>query len=78
MLRVTIARLRLDVPLDLDLNYWAVGYSATDARDYGVYLGPLNLQVEIDKLYREWDFGKVWAEVPCLNAHRPKSARNYT
>jgi hypothetical protein len=33
-----------------------------DAAD-GVYLGPFNLQVEIDKLYRERDFGKVWVEV---------------
>jgi hypothetical protein len=63
MLRVTIARLKLDLRLDLDLNYWALGYAAADARDHGLYLGPLNLQVEIDKLYRERDFGKVWVRV---------------
>jgi hypothetical protein len=63
MLRITIARLKLDVRFDLDLNYWAVGYAAADARDHGVYLGPLNLQVEIDKLYRERNSGKVWIRV---------------
>jgi hypothetical protein len=63
MLRVTIARLKLDVRLDLDLNYWAIGYAAADAQDHGVYLGPLNLQVEIDKLYRERDFANAWVKV---------------
>ena len=49
--------------MDLDLNYWAIGYAAADARDHGVYLGAFNLQIEIDKLYREQDFEKVWVKV---------------
>ncbi len=63
MVRITIARLKLNIRLDLDLNYWAVGYAAADARVYGINLGPLNVQVDINKLYRERDFGKVWVEV---------------
>ncbi len=51
ILRITVARLELDLRLDLDLNYWAIGYAAADARDHGLYLGPFNLQIEIDKFY---------------------------
>jgi hypothetical protein len=63
MVRMTVARIKLDLRLDLDLNYWALGYAAADARDHGIYLGPLNLQVKIDKFYRERDFVEAWVEV---------------
>jgi hypothetical protein len=63
MIRMTVARLKLDLRLDLDLNYWAVGYAAADAHDHGLYLGPFNLQIEIDKFYRERDLVEAWVEV---------------
>ncbi len=63
IVRIIVARLKLDLRLDLDLNYWAIGYAAADARDHGVYLGPFNLQVEIDKFYQERDFVSAWVEV---------------
>jgi hypothetical protein len=61
--RITIARLKLDVRFDLDLNYWALGYAAADARDHGVYVGPVNLQIEINKFYQERAFVHAWVEV---------------
>lgn len=61
--RITIARLSLDLRLDLHLNYWAIGYAAADGRDNGVCLGPLNLQIKIDKFYKEREFVDAWVQV---------------
>jgi hypothetical protein len=62
-LRVTVERLKLDVRLDLDLNYWAIGYAAADRRDHGLYFGPINIQIETDKFYRERNFVSAWVEI---------------
>ena len=51
-----------EIRLELDLNYWALGYAAADVRDHGVYVGPFNLQIEIDKFYQERDLVDAWVE----------------
>jgi hypothetical protein len=63
VLRVTVERFKLDVRLDIDLNYWAIGYAAADWRDHGVYFGPINVQIEIDKFYQERNFVNAWVEI---------------
>jgi hypothetical protein len=32
-------------------NIWLLGYSMADSHDHGLYLGPLNIQIEYDKFY---------------------------
>ena len=62
VVRITVERLKLEIRLDLDLNYWALGYAAADVRDHGVYVGPINLQIEINKFYQEPDLVDAWVE----------------
>lgn len=53
---ITLARLvvgRLEMRLACDLNIWLLGYCMADARDHGIYCGPLNLQIEYDKCWWE-------------------------
>jgi hypothetical protein len=63
VIRITVERLKLEIRLELDLNYWALGYAAADARDHGVYVGPFNVQIEVDKFYQEPDLADAWVEV---------------
>jgi hypothetical protein len=63
VIRITVERLKLELRLELDLNYWAFGYAAADARDHGVYIGPFNVQIEIDKFYQEQNLVDAWVEV---------------
>jgi hypothetical protein len=63
VVRITVERLKLEIRIELDLNYWAFGYAAADARDHGVYVGPLNVQIEINKFYQEPDLVDAWVEV---------------
>jgi hypothetical protein len=53
LFRLVIPRLKLDIRLALDLNIWRVGYLMAAPWDHGLYLGPLNLQVEYDVMYQE-------------------------
>jgi hypothetical protein len=53
--RHVVRRWKLDIRLELDLNIWRVGYAMADVHDHGIYLGPLNLQIEYDKLFDEPD-----------------------
>jgi hypothetical protein len=39
--------------LDLDLNIWFLGVYLGDWRDFGIYLGPLNIQIETGKGFDE-------------------------
>ncbi|WP_262268637.1 hypothetical protein [Microvirga yunnanensis] len=63
VVRITVERLKLELRLELDLNFWALGYAAADARDHGVYIGPFNVQIEIDKFYQEQDLVDAWVEL---------------
>jgi hypothetical protein len=60
--RITVERLKLEIRLELDLNFWALGYAAADALDHGVYVGPFNVHIEINKFYQERDLVDAWAE----------------
>lgn len=51
--RHVIQKRRLEFRLDYDLNIWRIGYMMADAHDHGIYLGPLNLQIEYNKF---WDW----------------------
>jgi hypothetical protein len=51
--RITIRKWKLELRLEVDLNIWRLGYMMADAHDHGIYLGPLNLQIEYDKSY-DW------------------------
>ena len=53
--RIVIKRCKLELRLELDLNIWLFGYMMADAHDHGIYLGPLNLQIEYDKLFNDPD-----------------------
>ncbi|MFD2226080.1 hypothetical protein [Microvirga arabica] len=50
-----VFRDKLEIRLDVDSNIWRVGYIMAAPWDHGLYLGPLNLQIEyglVDKI--EW------------------------
>jgi hypothetical protein len=52
----SLARLiiwRTEFRLDLDPNIWLIGVMIGSLDDFGVYLGPINLQVETDKGFNE-------------------------
>jgi len=49
LLRLTIWK--TEFRLDLDLNIWALGVTCVELDDLGVYVGPLNIQVETGKMY---------------------------
>jgi hypothetical protein len=51
--RLTIQKWKLEIRLEFDLNIWSVGYTMADLHDHGIYLGPLNVQIEYDKCY-DW------------------------
>src|SRR5260370_27373549 len=53
--RYAIHNWKLDILLELDLNIWRVGYAMADVHGHGIYLGPLNLQIQYDKLFDEPD-----------------------
>ena len=36
--------------LDLDLNIWFLGVNLGNWRDFGIYLGPFNIQIETGRL----------------------------
>lgn len=47
----TLGRLvagRLEIKLDLDLNIWRLGVVVAASHDWGLYLGPFNIQFESD------------------------------
>jgi hypothetical protein len=49
LLRLTIWR--TEFRLDVDLSLWGLGFTCVEFDDCGIYLGPLNVQVETDKMY---------------------------
>ena len=49
--RSVVPKWKLELRLEFDLNLWMVGYVMADTHDHGLYLGPLNLQIEYDKFY---------------------------
>jgi hypothetical protein len=49
--RSVIYKWKLELRLQLDLNIWQVGYVMADMHDHGLYVGPLNLQIEYDKMF---------------------------
>ncbi|MCW2238215.1 hypothetical protein [Azospirillum canadense] len=44
---------KLDVKFEIDINIWRIGVSMADPRDWGLYCGPLNVQIEYCKRYAE-------------------------
>jgi hypothetical protein len=46
--RLTIWRTKFR--LDLDLNIWFLGVNLGNWRDFGIYLGPFNIQIETGRL----------------------------
>ena len=53
--RRVIRKWKLDIRAEFDLNLWQIGYVMADIHDHGVYFGPINVQIEYDKLYKEPD-----------------------
>jgi hypothetical protein len=48
-LRLTIWK--TEFRLDLDLNIWGLEVTCVELDDLGIYVGPLNIQVETDKMF---------------------------
>jgi hypothetical protein len=46
LLWLTVRALRLVIHVDLDTNIWRFGYFMAAYSDHGIYLGPLNVQIE--------------------------------
>jgi hypothetical protein len=46
LLALTVRSLRLVIHIDLDSNIWRAGYLMAAYDDHGIYLGPLNVQIE--------------------------------
>ena len=46
LLRLTFRSLRMVIHVDLDSNIWRLGYCMAAYDDHGIYLGPLNIQIE--------------------------------
>jgi hypothetical protein len=44
---------KLEARLQIDWNIWRFGVCMADACDWGVYVGPANLQLEYGKRYAE-------------------------
>lgn len=44
---------KLEARLQIDWNIWRLGVCMADACDWGVYVGPANLQLEYGKRYAE-------------------------
>lgn len=51
--RFILPKWKLELRIECDLNIWQFGYSAADIHDHGLYIGPLNLQIEHNKLYNQ-------------------------
>jgi hypothetical protein len=51
--RIAIRSLQLDIRLEVDSNIWLFGYAMAAPWDHGLYLGPINLQVEYNVRYAE-------------------------
>lgn len=51
--RWVIRSLKLDIRLEIDLNNWRIGYVLAAPWDHGLYLGPVNLQIEYTVMYDE-------------------------
>jgi hypothetical protein len=49
ILRVTVWK--TEFRLDVDLNIWGFGVSCVEQDDCGIYVGPLNIQIETDKMF---------------------------
>jgi hypothetical protein len=49
LLRLTIWK--TEFRLDLDLNIWGLGVTCVEFDDLGIYVGPLNLQIETGKMF---------------------------
>jgi hypothetical protein len=49
LLRVTVWKTELR--LDVDLNIWGIGLTCVELDDCGIYVGPLNIQIETDKMF---------------------------
>ena len=47
--RIVLAKSKLELRLEADLNDWRFGYIMTDVHDHDFYLGPFNLLLEYDK-----------------------------
>jgi hypothetical protein len=48
---LVIPQWKLEVRFDVDLNIWRLGYMMADRHDHGIYVGPINIQIENDKFY---------------------------
>ncbi|MEP9400022.1 hypothetical protein [Mesorhizobium sp. KR2-14] len=51
--RIVFRPLKLDIRLEVDSNCWLIGYDMAAPWDHGLYLGPINLQVEYNVRYAE-------------------------
>jgi hypothetical protein len=60
---------RLEIRADLDLFAFSVGIKMATSRDWGLYLGFLNVQIEFDFLWDE-PLGMVPLEVRIFSPHR--------
>jgi hypothetical protein len=49
--RFVLPRRRLEIRIEIAVNRWSIGYSMADIHDHGIYLGPVNMQIEYDKFY---------------------------
>jgi hypothetical protein len=49
LLRLSISK--TEFRLDLDLNIWGIGLTCFEIDDCGIYLGPLNIQIETGKMF---------------------------
>jgi hypothetical protein len=63
--RFVVAKWKLEVRVEYDLNIWRFGYIMADTHDHGIYLGPLNVQIEYDKFYDWPDDGSLPARLQC-------------
>ena len=65
-----------ELRLELDLHGWLVGIKMFETDDWSIHLGPLDLECEYDKLYRnnEWPmrptlrlFSKIEPRCDCMD-----------
>jgi len=52
--------------LDVDLNLWGIGITCLEIDDFGIYFGPLNIQIETNKM-----FDVAFPDVPTLRLFFP-------